>query len=74
MLGKKELVKRRKYFAEFLCRKDGKEHVVTVPGYFETKEEAELRLTKFSVYYFTSKDRKDTEYLGSNIYSKFVCG
>ena len=74
MLGKKEVVKRRKYFAEFLCQKDGKEYVVAVPGYFGTKEEAELRLTKFSVYYFTSKNRKDIEYLGSNIYSRFVCG
>lgn len=74
MLGRKILAKKKRYFAEFLCRKDGKEYVVTVPGYFGTKEEAELGLTKFSVYYFTSKDRKDIEYLGSNIYSRFVCG
>lgn len=74
MLGRKALAGKKRYFAEFLCRKEGKEYVVTVPGYFETKEEAEIRLTKYSVFYFSSKSKKGTEYLGSNIYSKFVCG
>lgn len=73
MLGRKELSKRKKWFVEFLCRKDGKEYVVTVPGYFDTEEEAMLGLTKYSVNYFASKSREGTEYLGLNLYRRFVC-
>lgn len=74
MLGRKELSKRKKWFVEFLCRKDGKEYVVAVPGCFDTEEEAMLGLTKYSVHYFTSKGREGTEYLGFNLYRRFVCG